>query len=80
MCVCQQRLVEDFERRVKRVLGKWLVLPQNLNGIAMYSQSDKLKLPISSLNEEFKVSRAREVQQRRQAALPDGIEVSTRQK
>lgn len=63
MCVCKQRLVEDFERRVKRVLGKWLSLPQNLNGIAMYSQSNKLKLPISSLNEEFKVSRAREVQQ-----------------
>lgn len=70
MCVCKQRLVEDFERRVKRVLGKWLGLPQNLNVIAMCSQSNKLKLPISSLNEEFKVSRAREVQQHRQSEEP----------
>lgn len=45
-------------------------LPQNLNGIAIYSQSNKLKLPISSLNEEFKVSRAREVQQHRQPEEP----------
>ena len=55
--------VEGFEQRVSRFLRKWLGLPQSLSNLALYGQSNKLKLPISSMNEEFMVTRTREVLQ-----------------
>ncbi|KAK0148843.1 hypothetical protein N1851_010754 [Merluccius polli] len=73
--------IEGFERRVSRFLRKWLGLPRSLSSIALYGQNNKLKLPISSLNEEFKVGRAREVLQYRESQDPKvsqaGIEVRT---
>ena len=73
--------IEGFERRVSRFLQKWLGLPRSLSSIALYGQNNKLKLPISSLNEEFKVGHAREVLQYRESQDPKvsqaGIEVRT---
>jgi len=57
--------VEGFEIRVSRFLWKCLRLPQSLSSIALYGQTNKLKLPISSLNEEFMLTRTREVLQYR---------------
>ncbi|XDV32997.1 hypothetical protein PO909_003607 [Leuciscus waleckii] len=59
--------IEGFERRVSRFLRKWLGLLRSLSSIALYGQNNKLKLPISSLNEEFKVGHAREVLQYRES-------------
>jgi len=55
--------VGGFERRVSRFLQKWLGLPQSLSSIALYGQENKLKLPISSLDEELMVTHTREVLQ-----------------
>lgn len=72
--------VEGFERRVSRFL-KWLGLPWSLSSIILYGKNNMLKLPISSLNEEFKVSRTRAVLQYRKSSDPKvsqaGIEVRT---
>ena len=53
--------VECFERKVSCFLRKWLGLPRSLSSIALYGKNNKLKLPFSSLTEEFMVTRAREV-------------------
>lgn len=73
--------VDGFERRVSRVLLKWLGLPWSLSSITLYGKNNMPKLPISSLNEEFKVSRNREVLQYRESSdlkvSLAGIEVRT---
>lgn len=53
--------VEALERTSSQFLRRWLGLPRSLSNIALYSHSTKLQLPISSLLEEFKVTRVREV-------------------
>lgn len=72
-------VVEGFEMRVSRFLRRWLGLPRSLSSIALYGQNNKLKLPISSLCEEFMVTRARELLQYRESSDPKvahaGIEV-----
>ncbi|CAJ1076455.1 uncharacterized protein LOC119791846 [Xyrichtys novacula] len=76
--------IESFERRVSKFLRKWLGLPRSLSIIALYGKNNMLKLPISSLNEEFKVSHTREVLQYRESSDPKvsqaGIEVRTGRK
>lgn len=76
--------VEGFEKRVSKFLRKWLGLPRSLSSIALYGQNNKLKLPISSLNEEFMVTRTREVLQYRESCNPKvsqaGIKVRTGRK
>ncbi|KAL0173755.1 hypothetical protein M9458_029723, partial [Cirrhinus mrigala] len=39
----------------------WLGLPRSLSSIAFYGNTTMLRLPLKSLEEEFKVTRAREV-------------------
>ncbi|XP_056127556.1 uncharacterized protein LOC130105540 [Rhinichthys klamathensis goyatoka] len=53
--------VEGFERKVSRFLRRWLGLPRSLSSVAFFGHNTKLQLPFSSLAEEFKVTRAREV-------------------
>ena len=76
--------VEGFEARVSRFLRRWLGLPRSLSSIALYGQKNKLKLPISSLSEEFMVTRSRELLQYRESNDPKvaqaGIEVRTGRK
>ena len=62
--------VESLEKIVSQSLRKWLGLPRSLTNIALYGHSTKLKLPFSSVTEEFKVSRAREVMQYRDSDDP----------
>ncbi|XP_061878077.1 uncharacterized protein LOC133630482 [Entelurus aequoreus] len=76
--------VEGFEMRVSRFLHRWLGLPRSLSSIALYGHNNKLKLPISSLSEEFMVTRSRELLQYRESSDPKvaqaGIEVRTGRK
>ncbi|XP_061772124.1 uncharacterized protein LOC133562186 [Nerophis ophidion] len=76
--------VEGFEMRVSRFLRRWLGLPRSLSSIALYGHNNKLKLPISSLSEEFMVTRSRELLQYRESSDPKvaqaGIEVRTGRK
>ncbi|KAI4876470.1 hypothetical protein NFI96_017397 [Prochilodus magdalenae] len=52
--------VETLERKISSYLRRWLGLPRSLTSTALYGKSNKLQLPFSSLEEEFRVSRTRE--------------------
>lgn len=52
--------VETLERKISSYLRRWLGLPRSLTSTALYGRSNKLQLPISSLEEEFRVTRTRE--------------------
>uniref|UniRef100_UPI003AAED46F uncharacterized protein n=1 Tax=Centroberyx gerrardi TaxID=166262 RepID=UPI003AAED46F len=45
--------VEGFERKTSHFLHRWLGLPRSLSSIALYGHKNKLRLPFSSLTEEF---------------------------
>ena len=51
--------IEEMQRKITASLKKWMGIPKNLSISCMYSKSSKLKLPFSSLNEEVKVSKVR---------------------
>ncbi len=76
--------VDTLERKVSSHLRKWLGLPKSLSSIALYGHRNKLQLPLKSLEEEFKVMRAREVLQYRDSSdskvANAGIEVRTGRK
>ncbi|KAK0145691.1 hypothetical protein N1851_015413 [Merluccius polli] len=76
--------VEGLERKVSGYLRRWLGLPQSLSSIALYGNKNKLRLPFSSLSEEFMVTRAREVLLYRDSSdtkvSSAGIEVRTGRK
>ncbi|CAC5417465.1 unnamed protein product [Mytilus coruscus] len=44
-----------------RHLRKWLGVPKSFSSIGLYSTSSKLQLPLSSITEEFKVTKTRQV-------------------
>ena len=51
--------VEAMERRISSRLRRWLGLPQSFTKIGLYGKSTKLKLPLTSLTEEYKVCKIR---------------------
>ena len=51
--------VELLQRKITASLKKWLKLPKSLSNACFYSKSSKLKLPYSSLTEEFKAAKQR---------------------
>ena len=51
--------VEAMQRRITTKLKKWMGIPKNLSTDCLYSKSSKLKLPFSSLNEEVKIAKVR---------------------
>ena len=51
--------VEWLESKITASLKKWLKLPRSLSSSCFYSKTSKLKLPYSSLTEEFKAAKAR---------------------
>ena len=76
--------VETLERKVSSSLRKWLGLPRSLSNIALYGNTTKLRLPLKSLVEEFKVTRTREVLMYRDSKDPKvakaGVVVKTGRK
>lgn len=65
-------------------LRRWLGLPRSLSSIALYGRSNKQQLPLKSLEEEFKATKARVVIEYRDSSDPKvseaGIEVTTSRK
>ena len=51
--------VEWLQQKITAMLKKWLRLPKSLSSSCFYSKSTKLKLPYTSLVEEFKAAKAR---------------------
>ena len=51
------------ERAISNRLRRWLGLPRCLSGAALYGNSNALRLPCSSLVEEFKITKTRELLQ-----------------
>ncbi|VDI69743.1 Hypothetical predicted protein [Mytilus galloprovincialis] len=51
--------VEKLERSINRHLRKWLGVPPSFTTVGLYSWTAKLQLPLTSLVEEFKVSKSR---------------------
>ncbi|XP_054628013.1 uncharacterized protein LOC129179159 [Dunckerocampus dactyliophorus] len=52
--------VETLERRISTYLRRWMGFPRSLCSVALYGRTNKLQLPFSSLDEEFRVSRTSE--------------------
>lgn len=65
-------------------LRRWLGVPRSLSSIALYGRSNKLQLPLKSLEEGFKATKARVVIEYRDSSDPKvskaGIEVRTGRK
>ena len=53
--------MESLEKTISQFLRRWLGLPRSLSSIALYSKATKVQLPLNSVVEEFKITRAREV-------------------
>lgn len=51
--------VEAMERVCSRFIRKWLGVPPAFSSVNLYSKSSKLQLPLSSVVEEFKATKAR---------------------
>ena len=51
--------VESLERSINRNLRKWLGVPPSVTAVGLYSRTTELQLPISSVVEEFKISKCR---------------------
>ena len=50
---------EGLQRKITTTMKKWLKVPRSFSTDCFYSKSTKLKLPYTSLVEEFKVAKAR---------------------
>lgn len=53
--------VEAMERLCSKFLRKWLGVPPSFSSVNLYSKTSKLRLPVSSVVEEFKATKARAV-------------------
>mgnify|MGYP000107863206 FL=1 len=51
--------VEVLERTVSKHLRRWLGVPPSFTNIGLYGNTTKLQLPLSSVLEEFNVSKTR---------------------
>ena len=57
--------IEEYERKISGYIRRWLGLPRSLSNIALYGKSNRLQLLFSSITEEYKVSKVRQVLQYR---------------
>ena len=51
--------MEEMKRKINQCTRKWLVLPPSISSIALYSRSSRLRLPLRSIVEEYKISKIR---------------------
>lgn len=49
-----------MERLTTKFLRRWLAIPQCFRSVGLYSVGTKLQLPLSSLVEEYKVTKVRQ--------------------
>ncbi|XP_052260998.1 uncharacterized protein LOC127865149 [Dreissena polymorpha] len=53
--------VEAMERTINSFLGRWMGVPKSFNSHGLYCTGSKLQIPLKSLTEEYKVTKARKV-------------------
>ena len=53
------QVVEKLERKIARFTRQWLGLPPGLTSVALYGKTAKLRLPLRSFVEDFKISKLR---------------------
>ena len=51
--------VEDMQKKITKSLKRWLKIPNSLSNTCFYSTTSRLRLPYSSIVEEFKLTKAR---------------------
>ena len=59
LCEISTSTVEKLERIINKHLRSWFGVPPSFTSIGFYSRSAKLQLPMTSIVEEFKTSKAR---------------------
>ena len=76
--------IEKLERRISSYLRRWLNVPRMLSSIALYGKGNMLQLPLTSLVEEFKVTKVRQAttlrNNRDEKVRTAGISVNTGRK
>ena len=50
--------VEGMERKINHYHRQWMVVPQSFSSIGFYRKTTKLRLPLTSVVEEFKAGKA----------------------
>ena len=51
--------VETMEAKINKFTRKWLGVPPGLSDVALYCRQAKLRLPLKSITEEYKVGKTR---------------------
>ena len=51
--------IEEMQRQITVLIKKWMGIPKNLSNSCLFSKTSKLKLPFTSLTEEFRTIKAR---------------------
>jgi hypothetical protein len=70
-CPCSPHLNSgDLREEGNKLPSEMVWIPRSLGSLALYGNTNKLQLPFKSLEEEFKVTRAREVVQDRDSCDP----------
>lgn len=76
--------ISDLERRVSHYLRSWLGLPRSLSITTLYGNTYKLRLPLKSIEKEFKALHAKEMLQFWESSNPEvsreGVAVKTDRK
>ena len=62
--------IESLQRNITGKLKKWLKIPKSLSSNCFYSKTSKLRLPFTSLVEEFKATKARNTVTLQESADP----------
>ena len=53
--------VEAMERLASGYLRRWLAVPRSFSSVGLYSSGTKLQLPLTSIAEEYKVTKVRQL-------------------
>ena len=62
--------VEGMERKINHYLRQWMGVPQSFSSVGFYSKTTKLRLPLTSVVEEFKAGKARLIMTLKDARYP----------
>ena len=62
--------IETLQRKITSKLKKWLKIPRSMSNDCFYSKTSKLRLPFSSLVEEFKATKAKNTVTLQESADP----------
>ncbi|XP_052218246.1 uncharacterized protein LOC127835860 [Dreissena polymorpha] len=76
--------VEAMERTINSFLRRWMGVPKSFTSLGLYCTGSKLQIPLRSLTEEYKVTKARKVimlrDSRDEKVREAGVQVNTGRK